>query len=161
MGTKDGIRNINHLKEGIRYIDQMKEWIDISKGSYFKLRESISIDELYTLMKERWDTQRLGKFQLNRDMLSDHISLDDYSAMGLTMKISVSVTSYFALGWKNWFNKNKMVVIEWGGKGISANNEAKVRQIGETGYKEAFALASEHIRAVCAGMREVLGDKVL
>ena len=135
----------------------MKEWIDISKGSYFKLRESISIDELYTLMKERWDTQRLGKFQLNRDMLSDHISLDDYSAMGLTMKISVSVTSYFQIGWKNWFNKNKMVIIATDGKSHSAGK----MQIEETVYKEAFALASNHIRAVCAGMREVLGDKVL
>ncbi|MCL1874806.1 MAG: hypothetical protein FWF87_00940 [Synergistaceae bacterium] len=148
------------LGDGIQYKGQMKEWFDLSKGSHFKLREPISLDELYDLMTERWDTRAFGNFYLEKGLISDCILLENYYVMGLSLCLTIYVTSYLEMGGKSWYNRNKMVIIAAKSNKPPAHTKAEKEEIEEV-YNEAFPLALERFRAVRDAMRDVLSDRVL
>jgi len=148
------------LEDGVQYIDQMKEWADLLRGSHVKLRKSISLAELYALLLERWDSDRLGSFQIVKGLISDYILLDNRNVMGLTLGLTIHVTSYFEFGGKKWYNRNKMVKVMVKSSKLPAHTKAEKEEIEEV-YKEAFPLASEHYRTVCHWIRQALGDRIL
>ena len=79
--------------------------------------------------------------------------------MGLSLRLTVHVTSYFKLG-VNLYYKDRMVKVKANSIRPSAHTKVEKEEIEEV-YKEAFPIASERFRSVCDEIRNILGDRIL
>jgi len=132
----------------------LKELIELKKNSMITLRESITLEELYDLMKKRWPSSIPGSFKLKKTFFSKCIEFDYY----LMVYINVRIASPIVLGQKSTVKNNTVCVDFQQLDPSSAAKSPEVQAVG--GYEKAVPLSGEYYKAVVEAMREVLKDKI-
>jgi len=57
------------------------------KNAHIRLNESLPIEDLFSLMTERWCTEQYGNFNFETSRYEKVIKLDDYLCMGFAIKV--------------------------------------------------------------------------
>ena len=112
------------------------------------LKEPLTLDELYTLMTERWDTEKYGNFKIENFLFVKSIRFDDY----LYWRFEVQVTGIVGKG------KNLMVTIRQTTGGNP--HPGKIKFLHGREHEETRIDQLKHLESLCDAMWEVLSDKV-
>jgi microcompartment protein CcmK/EutM len=123
--------------------------IELSKKAHITLKKPMTIEELLTLMTERWDTQKHGNFKLSKFLFVKSIKLDGC----MMMKFEVYITGIVGQG------KNILVDItrlETDKKAYSKTQNEQIKAAG--GYVAARKLALDYHAGLCDAMRDVLRE---
>ena len=112
----------------------------LGKRQNIKLLEPLTLDEMYRLMMERWDTAKFGAFHLRmRGIMSDEYDFG---------MLKIEIGSYFDL------TKFKNIKNSW----ITMN--IVIDEDSEKNKNEQFVQATKYSLAVRAELIEILGSKV-
>jgi hypothetical protein len=129
--------------------ERVNNEIELSKKAHITLKEPMTIEELLTLMTERWDTQKHGNFKLSKFLFVKSIKLDSY----MMMKFEVYITGIVGQG------KNILVDIQRIEIHNQAFNKTQQEQIKAAGgYVPARELALDYHAGLCDAMRNVLRE---
>jgi len=147
----------------------IQEDMRIRKEAHFKLKEPMTRDELYNLMKKRWDTQKYSGFKLKKFLFIKSIEFDNY----LTAHFGAEITKEIILGSKtNRLNNYVVIISMHNSKSIHSafNKEQRKqfnKQLEELGINAKswsvqglYSFALEHLKKLTVGMSEVLFDKI-
>ena len=114
--------------------------MSLGKRKNIKLLEPMTLDEMYHLMMERWDTAKFGAFHLRmRGIMSDEYDFG---------MLKIEIGSYFDL------SKFKNIKDSWITLNIVSDEEPEKNQ------KEQFVQATKYLLAVRAELMEILGSKI-
>ena len=124
-----------------------QEQVKLKQRSNITLKEPMTLDELYALMQERWDTEKYGNFKIEKFLFIKSIRLDDY----LAMKFQVQVSGIVGQG------KNLLVSITK----LDKDSAAHIKASKAMGGREAARIAGlKHWESMCDAMWDILSDKV-
>ena len=124
-----------------------QDQVKLKQRSNITLKEPMTRDELYALMKERWDTQKYGNFKIEKFLFFKSIRLDDFWCK----KFEVNVSG--VIGQKNASIVNINMLSH--GK-VSLNKASRA-----LGGREAVRIAElKHWESMCDAMWEMLHDKL-
>ena len=147
-------------------MDDIQEEIKQRQDARITLREPITIDEVYTLMTERWDKEKYGNFKLSKFLFIKSIEFDDY----MMMRYGVGIEKVVGSGRNAESITNNVVVVipKPTSQSYSSLRKAQKEQVDAVlgkGFLRAIDRAElrkhelEHLQMLCNGMREVLHDK--
>jgi len=129
------------------------EMMEMRSVERFTLREPMTLDELYVLIKERWNSALPCDFKLEKSLLFKSIVFDAYMRTSPKVKIQKNVVTVY----QNFVGNNNN----------DTYNHFDVRKIEEMARKNnAFKEAgidngNEYFIALCNALREVLRDMIL
>ncbi|MCL2352779.1 MAG: hypothetical protein FWC55_09645 [Firmicutes bacterium] len=118
----------------------------------YKLREPMTTEELYTLMKEKWQAELPGGFQFKRGFLfGPYIRFDTYLTIQPRVKVKNDVVRI----------TRNVVEVQSGGIDLKAAGQAidKMRHGGN--MMDVVMGGPEYFLKVCAEVRNVLEGKVI
>ncbi|MCL2695632.1 MAG: hypothetical protein FWE69_04840 [Clostridiales bacterium] len=135
--------------------DDIQNEIQQRQDAKITLKEPMTIDEIYALMTQRWDTQKYGGFKLGKLLKLRWIDFDAYMMMWYGVQVTDAGTvvqvvpkptnqSYSALPKAQKEQVKAVVNVR------KAIDRAEIR-------KHEFA----HLRLLCDAMREVLHDRII
>ena len=138
----------NKISDFQNKMSDFKDAARLMVNMHFKLKEPLTIDELFTLMTERWDTQMYGNFRLQKNLFGKAILLDRY----LTRSFEVKMAGL--PGKKNlWVH---IIPIE------PAFNKEEMEQVEAAGgYEATMYPVMNYMSSLRNAMRDVLGDNVV
>ena len=147
-------------------VENFQNEIELRKAARVVLKEPITVEELYSLMNERWDNHKYGGFKMSKLLFIKNIEFDDY----MMMRYNVAITSLSGSERGADDMKNNVVqilgmqVINNNITGLKKEQKEQVKAVNDVkmginrekirGYEMA------HMKLLCDGMREVLHDKV-
>ena len=120
----------------------------------YTLSASITIDELYSLMAERWGEGMPGKFKLKKGLFGKRVLFDVY------MQIQPRVTVKENVVTVRKTQKSTKVGIGGGPMMDIKDMKQRAAALKEGGIKKAMFGGQEYFNNVCDALREVLKDKM-
>ena len=141
--------NINNKISDLQNkVSDFKEVASLMVNMHFRLKEPLTIDELFTLMTERWDTLMYGNFRLQQNFFGKSIMLDHYLTKGFEVKMA-------SLPGK----KNLWVHIIPIDHVLNKEEMEQVEAMG--GYEATMHPVMNYMAGLRKTMRDVLGDNVM
>jgi len=124
-----------------------KDTASLMVNMHFRLIEPLTIDELFALMTERWNTGLYGNFRLQKTLFGKTIHLDHF----LTKRFEVKTASLPG-------KKNLWVHIIPADHTPSNEDLERINAMG--GYQATMYPVMNYMSALRNEMRNVLGDNV-
>ena len=141
--------NINDKISDLNYkISEFKELTKLAVSMHFRLKNPLTIDELYALMTEHWNTQAYGNFKLHKTIFRKEIQLEPC----LTKKFAVCMASLPG-------KKNLWVHILTEDHVLNKEEMEQVEAMG--GYEATMHPVMNHMADLRIAMRDLLGDNVV
>ena len=128
----------------------MQELKEMSKVvEKFTLKDSMTIDELYQLMTERWTAEMPGKFKRKKGLLGNYIQFDVYMLILPVVTVKGNVVTV----------RRQSQSTQVGGVDFKETKQ-RINAAKEGGLKKAATGGMEYFLDVCNAMREILQDKI-
>ncbi|MEA5003599.1 MAG: hypothetical protein VB081_08880 [Christensenella sp.] len=120
----------------------------------FTLKEPMTLEELYDLMKQRWNAELPGTFQLKKGLMGKSILFDVYMQVQPKVTIKDNVVTVRKIS-------NSTSVSVGGGPGVDIKASAEYKKaFKEGGFKDAISGGPAYFNGVCDAMREILSDLI-
>jgi len=120
----------------------------------YTLKESMTIDDLNSLMTQRWTEEMPGKFKLKKGLFGKSIQFDVYMQVLPKVTVKDNVVTCRKM-------QSSTTVSVGGSSGVDIKNtHQRMEAAKEGGLKKAAFGGVEYFLGVCDAMREILGDKM-
>jgi len=124
------------------------KWKNVEK---YTLREAMTIEDLFELMKNNWSADIPGSFKFKKGLFGKSIAFDAF--MQVQPKVSVKGNIVTVLRVSNSSG------VSVGGVNIK-EMEQRNKAAKEGGFKAAITGGQDYFNNVCTAMRELLSDRV-
>ena len=117
----------------------------------YKLREPMTTEDLYALMKERWTAELPGKFQLKKGLFGSYIRFDTYLTIQPRIKVkndTVKITRTY-------------VQTTVGGIDLKSASQAISKMRNGGNMMDVVMGGPEYFLKVCAEVENVLQGKII
>ena len=126
--------------------------MDMKSTDKFTLNASMTPEELYELMAQRWTAEMPGKFVLKKGLGGKSIAFDVYMQIQPVVTVKGNIVTV-----KKITNKTNVSVGGVGGDFKAMKQAASALKDG--GIKAAALGGQEYFNSVCDAIREVLKDR--